>query len=200
MVSQIWGGEPVVKAVEGGAQPLAVESIGNHIYFYSDVVPERCLELIHALRNVDSQLRVEAATRGAKEATPIWLHIHSYGGYLASGFGVANAIELLDSPIYSVIEGMCASAATIVSMACGKRFITADSFMLIHQLSSWSFGTYEQLKDDMTINDLMMNRLYAFYAKRSNLSKREVKKLLKRDSWFNAKGARKSGLIDKVLK
>jgi ATP-dependent protease ClpP protease subunit len=42
---------------------------------------------------------------------------------------------------------MAASAATIISVAGTKRFITPSSYMLIHQLSTFMSGNFEQLKE-----------------------------------------------------
>lgn len=36
---------------------LTVETVDNHIYFYADVDSDRCLALIRAIREADSELR-----------------------------------------------------------------------------------------------------------------------------------------------
>jgi ATP-dependent protease ClpP protease subunit len=104
---------------------LTVETVDNHIYFYADVDSDRCLALIRAIRQADSELRSEYLSRGLEGTplTPIWLHLHSYGGDLFTGFSVADQLTMIKTPIYSIVEGICTSAATLISMSCSKRYI-----------------------------------------------------------------------------
>jgi len=86
------------------------------------------------LHQIDSELRAEQISCGLEDAplTPIWLHIHSYGGDLFCGFSTSDQLKPIKSPIYAVVEGICASAATLIAMTCEKRYILPNSFMLIH--------------------------------------------------------------------
>jgi ATP-dependent protease ClpP protease subunit len=181
---------------------LTVETVDNHIYFYADVDSDRCLALMREIREVDSTLRSEYLSRGMEgmPATPIWLHIHSYGGSLFSGFSVADQLTMIKSPIYSVVEGICASAATLIAAACTKRYILPNSFMLIHQLSSFMWGTHEQFKDEMTLQSKAMDRLVEFYAKHSKLSADEIRTMLTRDFWIDAETCIKHGFVDEIMR
>lgn len=181
---------------------LTVETVDNHIYFYADVDSDRCLALMRALRRADARLRTEYVVRGmdGMPATPIWLHIHSYGGSLFSGFSIADQLTMIKSPIYSVVEGICASAATLIAMSCSKRYILPNSFMLIHQLSSFMWGTHEQFKDEMTLQSKAMDRLVEFYAKHSKLSGEEIREMLTRDFWIDAETCIKHGFVDEIMR
>lgn len=180
---------------------LTVETINNHIYFYADVDGDRCLAMIRAIRDLDAVLRNERITRDLPDETaqtPIWLHIQSYGGYLFTGLSVSDQIKEIKSPIYSIVEGVCASAATLISMACTKRYILKRSFMLIHQLSTFTGGTYEQIKDDVKMMDMAMNQLTDFYSKHSKLGIEQVKEMLKHDTWLDAEQCLERGLVDGI--
>ena len=63
---------------------------------------------------------------------PIYLHINSFGGSLYDAYAALDTIKNLRVPIYSVIEGCAASAGTIISVVCNKRFIGENAHMLIH--------------------------------------------------------------------
>jgi ATP-dependent protease ClpP protease subunit len=180
---------------------LTVETVDNHIYFYADVDSDRCLALIRAVREADSSLRSEHLSRGMEgmPQTPIWLHIHSYGGDLFAGFSVADQLAMIKTPIYSVIEGICASAATLISMSCVKRYILPSSFMLIHQLSGMKWGTHEQFKDEMTLQNKAMERLVEFYAAKASISADEIRNMLTRDYWMDAATSIQMGFVDAML-
>jgi ATP-dependent protease ClpP protease subunit len=191
-----------IKADAANIPKLTVETIDNHIYFYSEVDSDRCLALIRTIRELDSRLRSEYLSRMLLPEhlpIPIWLHIESPGGGLFTAFNIASQLQQIETPIYSIVEGYAASAATILSCACTRRFILPNSFMLIHQLSSIAWGTYEQLKDDMHLYDMSMNNLREFYASCTKFSRKKVEKLLQHDSWFNAPECLENGLVDEIM-
>ena len=190
------------KQAEGSAPTkLTVETLGTHIYFYSSVNSDRCLALMRELRGVDNMLRVERVSRnlpGDSPMTPIWLHINSNGGSLFDGLGMADQISTIKSPIYSVVEGCVASAGTLISMSCTKRYILPSAFILLHQLSSFMWGTYEQFKDEMHVLDMAMETMTRFYKAHSSLREDDIKDILTRDSWFNAEECLANGFVDEV--
>lgn len=198
---KVWGSSG--DATDGSNNPvLTVESTGTHVYFYSEINSDRCLALIQELRAIDAVLRVERQSRNLPERfpmVPIWLHVNSPGGYLTDGFAVSDQLAQIASPVYSIIEGQCASAATLLSMACRKRYITPSSMVLIHQLSGMSWGTYEQIKDEMKAMDMLMSKLCNFYKFHSNLGEQTIKGILQRDSWFNAEMCVENGIVDEII-
>lgn len=184
------------------ASRLTVETVDNHIYFYADVDSDRCLALIRAVRETDTKLRAEHLSRGldGEPMAPIWIHVHSYGGSLFAAFSLADQLTMIKSPIYAIVEGIAASAATLIAMSCDKRYILPNSFMMVHQLSSMMWGKYEEFKDEMGLQDKLMERLVQFYADKTNLSKKEIKKILKRDCWMDAEDCVDKGFAHEILR
>jgi ATP-dependent protease ClpP protease subunit len=90
-------------------------------------------------------------------------------------------------PFVSIIEGCAASAATIISMVCHKRYCTSNSFMLIHQLSSGASGKYEEMKDDFMNDTKLMELLYKLYLEHTTMDIKTIKKVFSpylMVSWF----------------
>jgi ATP-dependent protease ClpP protease subunit len=123
----------------------------NHIYFYTDVDQYTCLELNKKINNLNKEL-LQYAIEYETEPPNIYLHINSFGGSLFAAFSTIDTIINSKIPIISIIEGCAASAATIISIVCHKRYMTPNSYMLIHQLSSGSNGKFKELKDDFINN------------------------------------------------
>lgn len=181
---------------------LTVESIGTRIYFYASIDSDRTLDLIKQLRMIDENLTIERVTRGVPPGfamVPIWLHIQSYGGGVFEGFNVADTIPTLQSPVYCVIDGVAASAGTIIALACEKRFIRPSGFMMIHQVSSMAWGTYEHIKGETLLLRKIMKRMIDFYASRTSMDRTEIREMLKRDTWFTAKEALAAGMVHEIL-
>lgn len=186
------------EAVVVAATPLTVETIDNHIFFYSDVNEDRVLALIQSLSNLDNRLRLEAIERDRK-SDPIWLHINSYGGYMSDGYAAADAIAAMKTPVNIIVEGMAASAAVGLVLSGAKRYITPKSYMMIHEFSQVVWGKYKDFKDDMVLQDMLWKQLVAFYAKHTKLSKSKLRKMLKHNFWMDAAQAVEYGFVDEIL-
>lgn len=199
-----WAAHPAQAAIVGSEprkERTTVTSTDNHVYFYAKVESETGMELMRELREKDRELRVERLARDLEDTsiTPIWLHIYSFGGDVFTGLSLADQIAALKTPVYSIVEGVCASAATLVSVACVRRFILPSSFMLIHQLSSFVYGTHEEFKDEMSLQQMIMQRFTRFYTGKTRVEKDALKQMLMRDFWMDAKTCLKLGFVDEIL-
>lgn len=169
----------------------------NHIYFYTDVDQTTCLDLNRKINDLNKEL-LKYSIEYDCEPPNIYLHINSNGGCLLSALGTVDTIRNSRVPIVSIIEGCAASAATIISMACHKRYITSNSFMLIHQLSTSSYGKYEEIKDDFMNDTKFMERLYALYRNHTKMTDAKIKSIMTRDIWWDSDECIQHGLVDSV--
>ena len=169
----------------------------NHIYFYQGVDQDSCLELNRKINALNKDL-MQHAIEYETEPPNIYLHINSYGGSLFAAFSTIDTIMSSKIPIVSIIEGCAASAATIISMVCHKRYCTPNSFMLIHQLSTGASGKYEEMKDDFMNDTKLMELLYKLYLEHTTMDIKTIKRVLKRDLWWNVNECIKHGLIDGI--
>ena len=181
--------------------PKVLEVANNRIYFYSEIDRASILTLNKNLRDMHSDHISFAQRAGIDTPIPIRLHINSYGG---SAFaGLAGMDEILsvskEVPIYTIVDGCCASAATFLSVVGTKRFINKHAFMLIHQLSGIAWGKYEELKDEMISIEKIMKMIKDLYAERTNLPEKKIDEILKHDIWFTAEECLQYGLVDEII-
>ena len=179
-------------------QPEA-EKEKNHIYFFRDVDSDSCLDLIRKINDVSKELLKYSIDFDCPPPS-IFLHINSLGGDLLSAFGVVDCIKNCRVPLVSIVNGQAASAATIISMACHRRFITEHSFMLIHQLSTSCHGRYEEIKEDMQNDTTFMETLYKLYKEHTKMSLPQIKEALKHDLWWDSSKCIEKGLVDGIWK
>lgn len=171
----------------------------NHIYLYQDITPKAIMELGIAIRHIGQHIFNMVTELDLPSAPAIHLHINSNGGCAFSGLAGASHILNSQIPVITYIEGGAASAATILSCAGAKRFITEHSFMLIHQISTGVWGTYENLNDEKESMDSLMEMIQSIYLKHTNMKKKELKQLLKRDLWLNPEKCLELGLVDEII-
>lgn len=176
-----------------------IESLDNIIYFYNDVDIEPILKLNRQIKILEKKFLCEQISRGLKEPTPIYLHINSTGGFIFDGLSAMDEIINCKVPIYTVVDGMAASAATFLSVVGKKRFIKRHSFMLIHQPSSNFWGSFEELKDHNENMNLIYTCIRKVYMKYTKVTEEDMQELLKHDLWWDAQRCLDSGLVDEIL-
>jgi ATP-dependent protease ClpP protease subunit len=179
-----------------------IDCIGNHIWFNDDVTNESVSKLIKVIevKNFLFNQKVKEMYYGKIEPSPIYLHINSDGGSISEAMAAVDCIRNSYIPIYTVIEGSAASAATFMSIVGKKRFMTENSILLIHQLSSGMWGTMSQLDDEHENNKFFMEKIYSIYRKYTTISRRRLQKILKRDIWWDADKAIHYGMVDEIYK
>ena len=128
----------------------------------------------------------------------IYLHINSFGGSVFSAFSVIDTIKNSKIPVVSIIEGAAASAATLISVMCDYRIIYENSYMLIHQLSSGTWGKMSELEDEMENLKELMAAIRKIYKESTNIPDGEINEILKHDLWWNPQICLQKGLVDEI--
>lgn len=171
----------------------------NELYFYNDVNVESALVINKTLSDLARQLLIAKITFDLQETPHIKLHINSDGGEVFGALSIVDRIQSSKVPIHSYAEGLVASASTLISVSCHKRYIRKNTILLIHQVRSWFEGTYEDFNDEKQNMDLIMKVVKGIYLKHTKFTEDELNTLLKRDLYLNAEDAIKYGLADEII-
>ena len=170
----------------------------NRIYFYSEVTRPKNLELNKSIVTMANTLYNRGQSLDVDPGR-IFLHINSGGGSVFAGLSSVDYILNSKVPITTVIDGCAASAATIMSVVGHHRVMHKHSFMLIHQISSVMWGKFEEMKDDMKNSELLMGTIIKIYEEHTRIPRNELKDILKRDIWWDAKTCLDYGLVDEII-
>ena len=130
----------------------------NKIYYYSNVNRNSCSELNKKIGELEGKYLGTASSLGIEPPT-IKLMINSGGGSVVSGIASMDTILRTQVPIHTYVDGFAASAATFLSVVGDYRFMSRNSYMLIHQLSTTFWGTYSNFEDEKQNLDLMMKTI-----------------------------------------
>jgi len=187
-------------ADDSGDSKNRVDYLNNRIYFYSEVNRSKVLTLNKKITSLNITILNQVNSLELEEPrADIKLYINSFGGSVFAGMCALDYIRGSTVPITSVIDGCAASAATMMSVVADTRLMHEHSFMLIHQLSSISWGKFEDLKDDMINNELLMKTIREIYTKYTKIPKKKLNEILKRDLWWDAKTCLEYGLVDDII-
>jgi len=174
---------------------------GNKIYFYKGVSRDSVLNLIGVLNENIKKLKGVITQIGSSDFIPIYLFINSEGGDYFAGLSAMDHIRNMNYPIYTIIDGMVASAATFISLAGTKRFMTKSSWVLVHQIRSWfnsGMYTHEELKDEMENSNNIMSSLHKMYSDNTKIPKKKLDLFFKHDLYIDSDQALKYGLVDEI--
>lgn len=132
---------------------------------------------------------------------PIEIYIDSYGGYVYQCFGLLSVMDNSKTPIHTIVTG-CAMSCGFMILICGhKRFGHKLSTPLYHQVSSGTWGTLKDIKEDVKETERLQALLEKITLDRTKISKEKLAKVYKtKKDWFmSAEEALNLGVIDKII-
>ena len=176
---------------------LDISRENNHVYFYSEVSRHSIYKLITSLHEARDYSILTSMKLNIDEI-PIYLHINSNGGFIFAANSVIDLIINSNVPIYSIVEGACASAATLISIVCKKRYIRPNSHMLVHQLSGCATGKMSEIDDEHANLTKLTNRMKDIYLEYTKMSKKTLTVLMKQDIWLDSDESIRNGLVDEL--
>lgn len=186
-------------------QPIAINTVSstlsqsNRIYFYDSINSETILDLNKQIDESAKQMQIVQITLGLESPPAIKLYINSPGGEVDAALCVADKIRSCVVPVHTYCEGEVASAATLISVSGKKRFITENSFFLIHQLSSQFWGKYAEFEDEMQNLKAMMIVIKRIYLKKTKIPEMELEELLKRDLYISPEKCLEWSVVDEII-
>lgn len=173
--------------------------IKNHIYYYADIDTKNIAKLHELLIETFKEYKIQA---DEFHCNPIHinLHIMSRGGHVFAGLSGYDLITKVQEfiPVYTIVEGITASAATFLSLAGTERFMTPSSFMLIHEISSFLYGKTSEIKEQYNNHLKVQETMEKIYLQKTKIEIKELKEILKRDTLLDAEQALQYGLVDKI--
>jgi len=202
MIEKYWGEKksstPKSTSPNGGKPEKHISVHENKIYYYAGVNRDSVSELNKKLGELESRSLTLSNNLDIEPPT-LKLFINSGGGSVVSGISTMDTILRCKVPIHTYVDGFCASAATFLSVVGNYRFMSRNSYMLIHQLSTQFWGKYSEFEDEKKNLDLMMNTIKNVYKEHTKLPMKKLDEILKHDLMWDAKTCLKYGLIDEII-
>lgn len=189
------GGDDKKVAANTGERAV-VDQNSRDVYLYSDIDSVSAAKCVSELRKAKRDAAFSCSVLGI-DALPPRLHINCNGGAVFDSWSIADVVKEVGAETY--IEGNCASGASLVAFSGSWRYMTAHSYVLIHQLNGCMWGTFEAMKDDDETNKLLMDGLYRFYVEYTNIKRDDLIEMMKHDLWLDAKTALEYGMIDEII-
>lgn len=130
----------------------------------------------------------------------IYLYINSPGGSVTAGTAIYDTMNFIPNDVVTVAIGMAASMGQFLLSAGtkGKRYITPNARVLLHQPSGGFGGTSSDIQTQAKLIIDMKHTLARITAENTGKTVEQVNADGDRDRWFTAEEALEYGFVDHI--
>lgn len=124
------------------------------------------------------------------------VHINSFGGDVFAGIAIYNILKSHSGEVHVYIDGLAASAASIISQAGDKIKMGSGAMMMIHNAWTYAKGNADELRKMADDLDKIGESLQEIYMHRFVGEKEELIELLKDESYLTSEECITFGFAD----
>ena len=127
----------------------------------------------------------------------VW--INSCGGDVFAASQIYTMLRNHKGNVTVKIDGIAASAASIVAMAGDQTLISPTGYLMCHNPMTVAMGNKSELEHAITMLDEIKEGIINAYVRKSHLSRAKIAKLMDEETWMNAEKALQLGFVDGFL-
>ncbi|WP_422482438.1 head maturation protease, ClpP-related [Pleomorphochaeta sp. DL1XJH-081] len=167
---------------EGRARILELSgTIAEESWFDDDITPE--------------QFRSELFADSGE--VTVW--INSPGGDCIAASRIYAMLMDYPGAITVKIDGIAASAASVIAMAGTKVLMAPTALMMIHNPMTLAYGNHQDMQKAIGMLDEVKESIVNAYEIKTNLTRAKISHLMDNETWMNAKKAIELGFADAIL-
>ena len=145
---------------------------------------------------VTPKLFKQELTSGEGDIT-VW--INSPGGDVFAAAQIYNMLMDYKGNVTVKIDGLAASAASVIAMAGTTVQMSPVAMMMIHNPATIAIGDSSEMRKAIEMLDEVKESIMNAYEIKTGLSRSRISHLMNAESWFNAKKAVELGFADEIL-
>ena len=173
-----------VKNQETGAEERILElsgTIAEDSWFDDDVTP---------------QLFKEELNAGSGDIT-VW--INSPGGDCVAAAQIYNMLSNYAGKVTVKIDGIAASAASVIAMAGDTVLVSPVSMMMIHNPATIAWGDSAEMQKAIAMLEEVKESIINAYEIKTRLDRKKLSKLMDAETWMDANSAVEMGFADEIM-
>lgn len=133
------------------------------------------------------------------DTTEIRLHISSPGGEVWDGLAILNSLRQHRARVVTIVDGIAASAASVVAMAGDEVLMAPGSELMIHAAWGLCVGNATDMAKLAETLQHESDNLAGIYAAKAGGTVEEWRAAMSAETWYTADEAVAAGLADRVL-
>ena len=130
---------------------------------------------------------------------PISVWINSPGGDVFAAAQIYNMLMDYPNDVTVMIDGLAASAASVIAMAGTEVQMSPVAMMMIHNSATVAIGDSEEMKKAVKMLDEVKESIMNAYEIKTGLPRDKISRMMDAESWFNANKAVELGFADKIM-
>ncbi|KWC46650.1 head maturation protease, ClpP-related [Burkholderia ubonensis] len=146
----------------------------------------------------DADLFASKLDEVAATATSIVVAINSMGGDVFDAFTIYNALRRHAGKVTGRVDGVAASAASLILMACDTIVMPSNAMLMIHNPHTVAAGEAEDFRRLADLLDSTGANILAAYVQRSGLAEADVRAMMDAETWLTASQAKEQGFCDSI--
>lgn len=127
----------------------------------------------------------------------VWLN--SPGGDVFAASQIYNMLKEYNGKVTVKIDGIAASAASVIAMAGSEILMSPVAMMMIHNPATVIFGEASDLQNGIDMLSEVKESIINAYEQKTSLPRNKISKMMDSETWFSAQKAVELGFADKVL-
>lgn len=162
------------------------------IYIYGDITSWPVLENDVSSYNLAQEIQ-------GLETDTISVYINSYGGEVAEGLAIYNALRRHKAKVRTVCDGFACSAASVVFMAGDERVMSNASLLMIHNAWMLATGDQNDLRKNADDLEIINAATIQAYLNHVNISEDKLREMMDAETWISAADALEMGFATAVV-
>jgi ATP-dependent Clp protease protease subunit len=132
------------------------------------------------------------------KASTIHVRINSPGGDVFDGMAIYNALKRHPSEVVTHVDGLAASAASVIALAGDRVVMGTGSFLMIHDAWGIVIGNANDMREMAESLEKISGSLAGIYVTRTGKDAAEIGRLMNAETWFTAEEAVAEGFADET--
>lgn len=130
---------------------------------------------------------------------PITVHINSVGGDCVAASQIYTMLMDYPADVTVQIDGLAASAASVVAMAGTKVCMSPTALMMVHNPWTNASGDAKDMQKAIALLDEVKESIINAYEIKTGMDRQSLSNLMDAETWMNAYRAKELGFCDEVL-
>ena len=127
----------------------------------------------------------------------VW--INSPGGDVFAAAQIYNMLRDYKGRVTVKIDGLAASAASVIAMAGDDVLMSPVAMMMIHNPATIAIGSTQEMEKAIGMLNEVKESILNAYEDKTGLKRSRLSKMMDEETWFNAKKAVELGFADSIL-
>jgi len=133
-----------------------------------------------------------------RTSAPLVIKINSVGGDVFEGFAIYNAIKNHQGPTTAIVEGLAASAGSLIAISADMCIVRPASLMMLHNPHTVAAGESKDLRQSAEVLDKVRDIMVQRYKNKTGQSEESLIEMLDAETWLTPEEAVELGFADKV--